>query len=72
MRRAAALGLALALAASGCGGRQLTNRQVAAGAVGGVAVLGAIVLVSLVTDCEARQGGTCGDPDGAPAAPSAR
>lgn len=66
MRRAAALGLALALAGSGCGGRQLTNRQLAAGAVGVVAVLGVIVLVSLVSDCGARRGERAAIPTATP------
>lgn len=53
----------LALLASACGGRQLTNRQVAGGAVGVAAVVGMLVLFSMVHDCEVRNGGTCGDPD---------
>lgn len=63
MRSVAAPCLVLALLASACGGRQLTNRQVATGAVGVAAVVGFLVLMGMVHDCEQRNGGTCGDPD---------
>jgi hypothetical protein len=63
VRPIAALCVVLALCAGACGGRQLTNRQVATGAVGGAAIVGMLVLFSMVHDCEVRDGGTCGDPD---------
>ena len=58
--RAAAAVLALALTAGACGGRQLTNRQVAVGAVTAGVVVGVLVLIST---CDQRDGGFCGDPD---------
>ncbi len=66
MCRLAAVSLVLALGAGACGGRQLTNRQVAAGAVGTAAVVGMLVLFSMVHDCEQRYGGQCADPDEPP------
>jgi hypothetical protein len=67
MVRIAALAVAVALLTSACGGRQLTNRQVATGAVGAAAVVGMVVLFGMVADCEERYGGQCADPDpGAP------
>ncbi len=44
--RAIALALVLALGATGCA-RQLTNRQIATGAVSVLAVVGFVVLLSL-------------------------
>ncbi len=66
MRRVAALSLCLALASSACGGRQLTNKQVATGAVGAAAIVGMLVLFGMVHDCEVRYGGQCADPDEPP------
>lgn len=45
-----ALVVALASASAGCAHKQLTNRQVAVGAVAAVAVIGLIVLLSLQCD----------------------
>ena len=52
-----ALVLALAQPAAGCAGKQLTNRQVALGAISAAAVIGIIVLLSLqcndlTSECE--------------------
>lgn len=66
VRRIAALCVVIALATGACGGRQLTNRQVATGAVGAAALVGMLVLFGMVHDCEVRDGGTCGDPDEPP------
>jgi len=64
--RLAAVATSLALLGTACGGRQLTNRQLATGAVAAGAVVGMIVLYSLAGNCEYRNGGTCGDPDEPP------
>jgi len=63
--RLAALVLSVATVAgsAGCGGRQLTNRQVAQGAVAVGAVVGLLVLYSMIDDCARRYGGVCEDPN---------
>jgi hypothetical protein len=66
-RRLAALLVSLALFAGGCHGqKQLTNKQLAAGAVGVGAVVGMLVLYSLAAECEHKNGGQCSDPDDPP------
>jgi hypothetical protein len=70
VRRAAALCVVIALTTSACGGRQLTNKQVAQGAVGAAAIVGMLVLLGMVHDCDVRDGGRCGeDPDDGPTWP---
>lgn len=46
---------------SGCAHKQLTNKQVAGGVVAAGAVIGFLVLMSMVHDCEQRYG-ECKDP----------
>lgn len=58
MRRMAAALLSLALV-SGCAHKQLTNRQVAGGVVAVGAVVGFLVLMSMVADCEQKYGSDC-------------
>jgi hypothetical protein len=65
MKRIAAGIVSLALV-SGCAHKQLTNKQVASGVVAAGAVVGLIVLLSLVQDCERRYG-ECKDPGDPPA-----
>jgi hypothetical protein len=61
MQRCAALALCTALAAQpGCAHQQLTNQQVAAGAVGVVVVVGFLVLMGMAADCE--RAGQCPKP----------
>lgn len=61
MPRCAALALCVALATQpGCAHRQLTNQQVAAGAVGVVAVVGLLVLLGMASDCD--RSGPCPKP----------
>jgi hypothetical protein len=62
MRRMVAA-LVCAALLGGCAHKQLTNKQVAAGAVGVGAVVGILVLYSLVAECDQKNGGQCGDPD---------
>lgn len=60
MKRMAAALVSLALV-SGCAHKQLTNKQVASGVVAAGAVVGLVVLMSMVQDCERRYG-ECKDP----------
>lgn len=53
MHRSAALALSIALAASpACAHGQLTNQQVALGAVGVAVVVGAMIVTGMAIDCE--------------------
>lgn len=45
--RSLALAAALSVGATGCGGKQLTNKQVATGVIAVAAVVGIVVLLSL-------------------------
>ena len=58
MRRMAAAVMSLALL-SGCAHKQLTNKQVAGGVVAVGAVVGFLVLMSMVADCEQTYGSDC-------------
>jgi len=64
--RLAAVATSLALVCTACGGRQLTNRQLATGVVAVGAVVGMLALYSLAGHCQVQNGGTCGDPDEPP------
>jgi hypothetical protein len=58
MRRMAAAVMSVALL-SGCAHKQLTNKQVAGGVVAAGAVVGFLVLMSMVSDCEQKYGSDC-------------
>jgi len=58
MKRMAAGLLSLALI-SGCAHKQLTNKQVAGGVIAAGAVVGFLVLMSMVADCEQKYGSDC-------------
>jgi hypothetical protein len=47
---------------SGCAHKQLTNKQVAGGVVAAGAVVGFLVLMSMVADCEQKYGSDCQQP----------
>lgn len=68
MRRMVAALVTCALL-GGCAHKQLTNKQLAAGAVGVGAVVGVLVLYALVADCEQKNGGQCSDPNEPPTWP---
>jgi hypothetical protein len=52
-----ALTIALATGSTACGGKQLTNRQVALGAVGIAAVV--LIVIMLSTQCDEDNGNDC-------------